>query len=242
MRGAALILIAVALAGCTASPPAPSAPTANDPAPDPSPATPIASTGPAATPTLGPIAPGPAPEDPPPVSPEPAPPSPEPTTPAGPEAEAPPPSPTPTPPPPAPAPAPAPSEPSSYAVRFQPGADAPDGRRFLSLTIAPDGGSFAASVRGVPEARLRIDSIARLANADGATREVRLSTPTIGDAAVTEARLLVGGTPMDMRAAEPNLTLFLSPGAVVDLGFEIALGSLSSGDVVLQRSVVLDVR
>lgn len=240
MRGAALILIAVALAGCTASPPAPSAPTANDPAPDPSPATPIASTGPAATPTLGPTAPGPAPEDPPPVSPEPAPPSPEPTTPAGPEAEAAPPSPTPTPPP--PAPAPAPSEPSSYAVRFQPGADAPDGRRFLSLTIAPDGGSFAASVRGVPEARLRIDSIARLANADGATREVRLSTQTIGDAAVTEARLLVGGTPMDMRAAEPNLTLFLSPGAVVDLGFEIALGSLSSGDVVLQRSVVLDVR
>lgn len=176
----------------------------------------------------------PAPPNPaPPAASTPAPPSP--TAPSG------GPSPTPSPPGPSPsAPSPSPTPPAAAPPsagilpppRFEAGDDAAPGRYVASFDLAPDGTSFAASLRGVPEARVHMDSLFRLVNDDaGGPREVRLAATREGAAqGVEEARVTLrdasGATlaVLDLLASSSNATFAIPPGSAVEGSWTFALG------------------
>lgn len=256
--------LALLLAGCAAPPAAPAQPPpaaapSTDTAPPPdapgdAPASPEP-TAPAEAPA--PTSPEPAPAEP--ASDEPMPPTDAPAGPTGPPGAAeapaaeapaatdPAPAPEPTSTPsstPSSTPAPGPSPPAASSlppVRFTAGADAPGGHIFVSRSIAADGTSFAASVRAVPEATTRIDSIARIVVGDNNSHDVVITSSQVNDASVLAARLLVGGAVLDLRSAAPELTLHLSAGASVDVGLEVTLASGAGGDVVFARTVEMGV-
>lgn len=131
--------------------------------------------------------------------------------------------------------------PAPRPVRFLAGADAPDGKFLMSLTLGPEGTSFDAVLRAVPDATLRIDSLVRLTNSGAELRNVTLSTEQLVDARVVRASLLVAGARVDLRAAEPSITLALAPGDAWDVGLECELGSATPGKTGLAQTVTLTV-
>jgi hypothetical protein len=118
-------------------------------------------------------------------------------------------------------------------LRFEAGEDAAPGRYVASFSLAADGTSFAASLRGVPEARVHADSLFLLRNDDpGRPHEVQVTAAREGGAqGVEEARIRLrdaGGATvavLDLLAPAPSASFTLPAGARVEGSWTFALGA-----------------
>jgi hypothetical protein len=121
------------------------------------------------------------------------------------------------------------------------GPDATTSSRFASATVAADGGSFAVHARGVGEATLRADALLRLTSTRGAPITLALSSDALLDPRILAARLLVGNASMDLTAAAPSVQIAFEPWGVVDVGLELTLGGIAQEEIILARTLGVDV-
>lgn len=129
---------------------------------------------------------------------------------------------------------PAPATSTSPFV-VEPGTDVAGGSFLRGWTRDADGRGFAAQMRAVPGATLRVDSLARIA-VEGSAIQVVLEGASIADPAVLDARLfLMDGSAvlatLDLRDPAPNATAALRARATYDLAWQYTLSADASAPV-----------
>ena len=129
--------------------------------------------------------------------------------------------------------APPPPAPVALPVTYGAGGDAVP-PHVPSFSLAPDGSSFHATLRGVQGATLVMGDLATLTNVDEHARDVTLAAAPVTDPGVLAHRIdwmdgaRVAGT-LDLKADAPGVTLQLAPGATLRARVTLALAEDAAG-------------
>lgn len=134
-------------------------------------------------------------------------------------------------------------------VQFQAGTDAGPSTLTAAVSaysISGNKTSFSATVNGIPEGSLVVDSFAKIANVDSSSHSVTLSTPQVSNAYVTaytiqilDASDVSQGT-MTLTAASPSVTFTLPAGQTFHAKLTLTLATGAGADnVALSNAVTM---
>lgn len=116
-------------------------------------------------------------------------------------------------------------------VQYNTGGDTGSTTDYVSsFSISTNQTYLTATVNGVPEANLTIDSFFKLQNVDDASQSVTLSTAQISDTDVTDYSILIldGSTVkghLDLKAASPSTTFSIPASTTYDAKLHLKLAS-----------------
>lgn len=134
-------------------------------------------------------------------------------------------------------------------VQFQAGDDAGPGALSNAVTAYAISGNktyFTATLKGIPEGSLTVDSFAKITNVDSASHGVTLSTPVVSNAYVTGYTLQVldasdvsQGT-MTMTTGSPSVSFTIPAGQTfhAKLSLTLATGA-GANNVALSNAITL---